>query len=188
VTFTTPATPGTYQVRFFLNDSTAKLATSATITVAALATVTASATTVPPGATVTATISNGPGTGGDWVGLFATNDPDATYQDWKYLNGSRTRPATGVTAATVTLTAPTTPGTYELRFFLNDSLTRLATSSTITVTVSAAPSSGVIATNVQQQRTHVIAGTLVPSMSPLFISSTHRLAPINPLGIAAISD
>ena len=35
VTFTLPTTPGTYNVRFFLNDSTTKLATSATITVTA---------------------------------------------------------------------------------------------------------------------------------------------------------
>ena len=71
VAFTMPATPGTYNVRFFLNDSLTKLATSATITVTAAApSIALSATTVVPGGTVTATIANGPGNAGDWVGLF----------------------------------------------------------------------------------------------------------------------
>ena len=73
VTFTMPTAPGTYNVRFFLNDTTAKLATSATITVTG-PTVTLSATTVAPGGTVTATIANGPGNAGDWV-VLATRAP-----------------------------------------------------------------------------------------------------------------
>ena len=129
--FTLPMTPGTYNVRFFLNDSTTRLATSATITAPGL---TLSATTVSTGATVTATIANGPANVGDWVGLYVASDPDSTYVAWNYLNGSRTRPATGVPGATLPFTMPTTPGTYNVRFFLNDSTTRLATSATITVT------------------------------------------------------
>ena len=130
-----PATPGTYNVRFFLNDSWTKLATSATITVTAPAppSITLSATTVVPGGTVTATIANGPGNAGDWVGLVGASAADGTYMDWKYLNGTRTRPATGLTGAAVTFTMPATPGTYNVRFFLNDSWTKLATSATITV-------------------------------------------------------
>ena len=130
-----PATPGTYNVRFFLNDSWAKLATSATITVTAPAppTITLSATTVVPGGTVTATIVNGPGTAGDWVGLVGASGADGTYMDWKYLNGTQTKPGTGLTGASVTFTMPAAPGTYNVRFFLNDSWTKLATSATITV-------------------------------------------------------
>jgi hypothetical protein len=124
--------PGTYTVRFFLNDSWSKLATSATITVPAPS-ITLSATIVVPGGTVTATMANGPGNAGDWIGLFATAAPNSTYLDWKYLNGTRIRPADGTTGAAVAFTMPATPGTYNVRLFLNDSTSLLATSLTITV-------------------------------------------------------
>ena len=42
-------------------------------------------------------------------------------------------PATGLTSATVQFTAPTTPGTYHIRWFANGTYTRLATSNTVTV-------------------------------------------------------
>jgi outer membrane usher protein FimD/PapC len=134
VAFTMPATPGTYNVRFFLNDSWTKLATSVTITVASVVpSITLSATTVVPGGTVTATIANGPGTAGDWVGLHGASAADAAYVDWKYLSGTQTRPGSGVTGAAVAFTVPATPGTYNVRFFLNDSWQKVATSATITV-------------------------------------------------------
>ena len=161
VTFTMPATPGTYNVRFFLNDSSAKLATSATITVTAPAapSIALSATTVVAGGTVTATIANGPGNAGDWVGLFGAGAADGTYLDWKYLNGTRTRPGSGVTGAAVTFTMPATPGTYNVRFFLNDSMTKLATSATITVTAAAPPTIALSATTV------VPGGTVTATMA-----------------------
>jgi hypothetical protein len=135
VVFTMPATPGTYNVRFFLNDSTTKLATSATITVttATPPSIALSATTVASGGTVTATIANGPGNAGDWVGLYGESAGNGTYVDWKYLNGTRSKPGSGVTGAAVTFTMPMTPGTYNVRLFLNDTTSLLATSLTITV-------------------------------------------------------
>jgi PKD repeat protein len=126
VTFTMPATAGTYNLRFFLNNTLTRLAASATITVLTPS-ITPNVTTVSPGATVTATIANGPGNSQDWVGLFSTSTPDSTaYINFKYLNG--------LTSGTVTFTMPTTPGTYNLRFFQNNTLTRLATTGMITVT------------------------------------------------------
>ena len=161
VAFTMPATPGTYNVRFFLNDSSTKLATSATITVTAAAppTITLSATTIVPGGTVTATIVNGPGNAGDWVGLLGASAADGAYVDWKYLNGAQTRPASGVTGAAVAFTMPAPPGAYNVRFFLNDSLGKLATSATITVTAPAAPSITLSATTV------VPGGTVTATMA-----------------------
>ena len=137
VAFTMPATPGTYNVRFFLNDSWTKLATSATITVTAAPpppTIALSATTVVAGGTMTATIASGPGTASDWVALFgAERHGRRRTSNWKYLNGTRIRPASAVIGAAVAFTMPATPGTYNVRFFLNDSWTKLATSTTITV-------------------------------------------------------
>ena len=80
--------------------------------------------------------------------LFGAGAADGTYIDWKYLNGTQTRPASGVTGAAVAFTMPATPGTYNVRFFLNDSLTKLATSATITVTAPAPPSIALSATTV----------------------------------------
>ena len=127
VTFTLPLAPGPYQVRFFLNDSYTVLAVSALITVAP-PTITLSATTVAPGAMVSATIANGPGHSLDWVGLFAAGAPPASYLRAAYLTGTLTPPAPGLTGGTLPFTLPQTPGTYKVRFFLNDSFTVLATS------------------------------------------------------------
>ena len=103
-------------MRFFLSDSWTKLATSATITVTAAAppSIALSSTTVVAGGTVTATIANGPGNAGDWVALHGASAADGTYLDWKYLNGTQTRPGTGMTGAAVTFTMPATPGTYNV--------------------------------------------------------------------------
>ena len=86
-----------------------------------------------PGAPVTATIANGPGNAGDWVALFATGAPASAYLEWQYLNGTHTAPAKGLSGAPLTFTLPLTPGTYELRFFQNNTYTVLATSVAITV-------------------------------------------------------
>ena len=52
--------------------------------------------------------------------------------DWNFLNGSQTTPV-ALTAAAVPFTMPSTPGTYVLRFYLNNTSTLLATSNPITV-------------------------------------------------------
>ena len=129
--FTAPTTPGTYNIRFFANNGFTKLATSVTISVCPCITV--ASTTVAPGAAINFTISGGPANPKDWVALFATGANDSSYIQWKYLNGSTTAPATGVSSATLQFTAPTTPGTYNIRFFADNGFTRLATSVTITV-------------------------------------------------------
>ena len=54
-----------------------------------------------------------------------------------------TQPGSGVTGAALTFTMPATPGTYNVRFFRNNTLTVLATSATITVL---GPSIGLSAT------------------------------------------
>ena len=83
--------------------------------------------------TVTATVANGPGTAQDWVGLFATSATGANYVAWQFLNGLQSPPATGSSGASLTFTLPATPGTYNVRFFQNNTLTLLATSGPITV-------------------------------------------------------
>ena len=60
--------------------------------------VSVSPTTATGGTNVTATIASGPGNAADWVGLYPVNDANVgAYVDWKYLNGTRTVPGTGLT-------------------------------------------------------------------------------------------
>jgi hypothetical protein len=133
LSFTMPTTGGVYDFRLFAqNATTSKIATSATVTVTA-PTVSVSATTASPGQVVQVTVTYGPGNARDWVSMSASDAADTVWLDWKYLNGTRTPPATGVTSATISFTLPTTPGTYNFRFFQNDVYTKLATSPTVTV-------------------------------------------------------
>jgi hypothetical protein len=133
VTLTAPAASTTCHARLFADNGFTKLATSATATVTG-PTVTASSLDVTPGGTITVTVAHGPGNVRDWVGLYcpATNG-DGLFTDWKYLNGTRTAPSGGMTAATLTFTAPSTTGTCNLRLFVDESFTRLAASATVAV-------------------------------------------------------
>ncbi len=102
--------------------------------VAAGPTVNVTTTSVAPGGLIQFTVSGGPGNRMDWVTLSPASAANNGYVDWSYLNGTKTAPSTGRTSATLQFTAPSTPGTYNVRFFANNSLaTRLATSANITV-------------------------------------------------------
>src|SRR6266545_18676 len=90
--------------------------------------VTVDATTGPPGFTVTATMSNLPGNPNDWVALAAVGAANPTYVRYAFLST-----LAGTTTKTWAFTLPTTLGQYEVRFFLGDTYTRMATSPTITV-------------------------------------------------------
>jgi subtilisin family serine protease len=140
ITFTAPAAATTCSVRFFENHGWSKLATSAAVTVTgtgtpSLATVTPTSLTVAASSTMTFNVAGGPGNVLDWVALScpATN-PDVLYSDWKYLNNSRTAPATGLTAGAITFAAPAAATTCSVRFFENHGWVKLATSATVTIT------------------------------------------------------
>ena len=86
-------------------------------------------------AEVKAIVAGGPGNRSDWVGLYRSAATDTQGGvDERYLNGSYSMPAAGLTSATVTFTAPSTPGTYNFRFFASNGYTRLAVSKSFTVT------------------------------------------------------
>ena len=122
------------RARLFANNGMTKLATSGLVTITG-PTITASASTVTAGGTMSFMVAGGPANARDWVGLFcpATTASDSAYVTWKYLNNSQTAPGAGVTLATVTLAAPSTPGqTCHARLFVNDGFTKIATSGTVT--------------------------------------------------------
>ena len=134
VPFTIPATvaPGTYELRLFSNNSSTRLAVSNSFTVVVAGctggNLGASPASITAGGSVTATWSGvcAP-TSGDWIGLFAPGAPNTSFLAWRYT--------TGTASGNVPLTIPATlaPGTYELRLFSNNSVTRLAVSNSFTV-------------------------------------------------------
>jgi hypothetical protein len=87
---------------------------------------TVSATTVAPGASVTATLTNGAGGLQDWLALASTTSANTSYVTFTYVGS-------GVSTRTWTVTMPSTPGPYEFRLFFNNSYTRAATSPVVTV-------------------------------------------------------
>ena len=126
-----PATAGDYEFRYFQNNSYVLTAKSPTVTVTApppsATTLTVSATSVAPGASVTVTLNGGLGGSTDWLALAATTAPNSTYLQWTYVGA-------GVTTRTWTVNMPSTAGTYEFRYFLNNGFTLAAKSPTVTVT------------------------------------------------------
>lgn len=89
-------------------------------------------TTAAPGSPITVTLANGLGGAGDWIGFAATSAANSSYITFTYVG-------TAVTSRTWTVTAPSTPGTYEFRLFPNNTYTRIATSATVTVGAGAPP-------------------------------------------------
>ncbi|HKR79673.1 MAG TPA: hypothetical protein VJR69_08200 [Nitrospira sp.] len=134
LTFTMPSTPGTYQFRFLANNGYNLLATSPNVvagggsTSNASPTISTSSASVPAGAFISVTVSNGPGSPTDWVGVYASTGSNYEYISWQYLNGSQSAPSTGKTGGSLTFAMPSTPGTYQFRFLANDGYNLLATS------------------------------------------------------------
>lgn len=132
LTFTIPQTQGQYEFRFFANNGFTLLAKSPVVSTLP-STVTVSATSVAPGASIQVTIADGPAYRADWVALAKVGSAVTANFDWKYLNGTRTMPATGTSSAVLTFTMPLAPDTYEFRFFANNGYTLLAVSAPVTV-------------------------------------------------------
>jgi len=80
----------------------------------------------------------------EWVALYVASNPDSAWSfevNWKYLNGTQSAPASPVgSPATVTFTAPSIPGTYNIRYFPQNGFdNRLAISSDFTLVSSLSP-------------------------------------------------
>lgn len=91
-------------------------------------------TSVAAGAVFQVTVEGGPGNLADWVGFYpVTVTPPGGHLDWQYLNGLQTPPAIPLTSATLTFTAPTVDGLYNLRWFRNNGYVGIASSGLIAV-------------------------------------------------------
>jgi sugar lactone lactonase YvrE len=89
-------------------------------------TLTVSPSTVVAGGEVTVTLTGGLGGDWDWLAFAETTALNTSFAQWTYVGA-------GVRTRTWTVIAPTTPGSYEFRLFLNDGFTRAATSPAVTV-------------------------------------------------------
>lgn len=90
------------------------------------------ATSVAPSTQVTVTLANGFGGVGDWLALASSASANSSYVTFTYVG-------TGVTNRTWTVMMPATSGPYEFRLFPNDTYTRAATSSVVTVNAALNP-------------------------------------------------
>ena len=70
-----------------------------------------------PGQDVSISVSNVPANPQAWVAVSPSGSGDWSWLDWRYLNGQQYEPSSGLTAATVTLTLPSSPGNYEVRLY-----------------------------------------------------------------------
>jgi hypothetical protein len=120
------ATPATAQVTISSPAPGGGTSAPLPVIVAPPPSLTVSASTVAPGETVTVTLSNGVGGFYDWLSFAPVSAGNTSYLTFVYIGG-------GTTTRTWTVTAPSTPGTYEFRLFLNNSYTRTATSPPVTV-------------------------------------------------------
>ena len=148
-----PATPGHYSVRLRAIGASTIFSGSATFTVdvgiaappppSIQINGSTGPVTVSAGATISATVANGPGNPGDWLGVYPVGAPTGSGNppSWKWLSTDDARnsvpPAPGVTAGTVHLGVPPQAGQYEVRFFPNNSFSLGATSAAITVQITA---------------------------------------------------
>lgn len=73
--------------------------------------------TAAAGTRVAITFADGPANTGDYVGLYPAGAADGGYLDMRYLNDSLSLPDEGLSDGAVTLQAPVTAGTYEVRFY-----------------------------------------------------------------------
>jgi Ca-activated chloride channel homolog len=105
-TLNAPETPGGYELRYVLNGK--RIVGRAPIQVLPV-TVTLQAPERVIAGTAFEVGWNGPGNPGDWVTIVAPDQPETAYGS--YADAPRGNPAT--------LTAPATPGRYELRYVLN---------------------------------------------------------------------
>ena len=105
-----------------------------TVSVPSGTTLSVSPTSATPGSAVTASWNGiAAPTPRDWIALYVPGAADGNFLSWMYVSCSQT-PGAAAASGSCLYGLPNTSGTYELRLYSNDSLTRLATSSTFVIT------------------------------------------------------
>jgi subtilisin family serine protease len=126
------AAPGTAQVSVFTPAPGGGSSPSLSFAINTVPRLTVNTSTAATGEPVTVTLTNGQGNFQDWLALAATTAANTIKVQWIYV-------PTGATTMTWTVNMPTTPGTYEFRYFLKNGYTRAATSPPVTVATPPSP-------------------------------------------------
>jgi hypothetical protein len=130
LTFRAPVVAGTYEFRYLLNNTYTVKATSNSVSVTGSSpySLTPSATSVRAGRSLSVSFTAPAGSSStDWVALIRVDDSSMNYMNnlWAFTNGA--------TSGTLNFTAPSTPGSYEFRYLLNNGYRDVCRSVTITV-------------------------------------------------------
>ena len=95
-------------------------------------TLNATPSTVQTGGTITISWTAPSGSSSkDWISLYVTGASNTAYGWWQYTNGA--------TSGSFTVPAPSSTGTYEFRYLLNDGFTSVKQSNSINVTATGSP-------------------------------------------------
>ncbi|MFV0387187.1 MAG: RHS repeat-associated core domain-containing protein [Pyrinomonadaceae bacterium] len=134
---------------------------------------------VAPGAAITINWTNpGGNTGSDWVGLYQVGAADTSFLTWQW--------AAAGTSGTNTISAPSTSGTYEIRYFTNNTYDKKATSGTIQVGSGGGGSSS---TPFSWSKSYIYAGSrLVSTITKSGSTETTEYHHPDRLGTKAVSD
>jgi Ca-activated chloride channel family protein len=131
--FKAPSTPGEFEVRYILEDDVTSVASSAPIRVLGnppakpMVDLRSGTTTVTCGGEIPASWSllSGNRSSQDWIGLYAPGAKNEDFLTWKYVADAD--------QGKLTLQAPDKPGTYEMRYLLDNGYESVATSVRIVV-------------------------------------------------------
>jgi hypothetical protein len=131
--FKAPRAPGTYEFRYVLEDDATAIAVSNPFRVyeeppvRPLVELQSGTTYVKAGGEIPATwtLLSGKRSPQDWIGLYAPGSKNQEFLTWKYVSDAD--------AGQVTLQAPEKPGTYEMRYLLDNGYESVATSIRIVV-------------------------------------------------------
>ena len=141
---------------------------------------------VSPGGTIGFTVTNGLPNPTDWVTLSPAAGTDNWYVDWQYPNGLKTAPTSAVSNATLQFPAPTTPGTYDIRLFANNRLTKLVTSAPITV--ASQPTLTIGDVTVTEGNAGTTTATFTVTLAPVNASQTVTVGYATANGTATTAD
>lgn len=131
--FAAPRAPGTYEFRYVLEDNATVVATSNPVTVFVdpasrpVVDLQSGTSYVKPGGEIPAiwTLLSGKRTRQDWIGLFPAGAKNEDFVSWKYV--------ADLDHGRLTLAAPEQPGTYEMRYLVDNGYEAVATSIRIVV-------------------------------------------------------
>ena len=131
--FKAPSTPGEYEVRYILEDNGTSVASSNPIRVLGnppakpMVDLQSGTTYVKAGGEIPAlwSLLSGTRSSQDWIGLYAPGARNQEFLTWKYVADAD--------QGKLTLQAPEMPGTYEMRYLLDNGYESVATSVRIVV-------------------------------------------------------